>query len=98
MDSDTAVKAVLEIRRNADGVIRRDPELWDYYGDFIWSDGNFACDCNRYLFFCRAAGEPEDDDEEGPEHACGDERYSVRLTDEAGNVLYCDFDEVALNA
>lgn len=91
IDHEIQTMATLEIRRNADGLIRRDLKLWKWFGNFIWEDGNFACDCNRYLFWCRAAGEPETEDEDGPEHGCGDERYSVRLTDKDGNVLYEDF-------
>ena len=34
-----------------------DEDKGSYY---LWSDGNFGCDCNRYLFFERAGGkEPE---------------------------------------
>jgi hypothetical protein len=94
VDHAVQTTATLEIRRNSDGAIRRDPNPWDWHGDFIWEEGNFSCDCNRYLFWCRAADEPEAEDEDGPEHACGDDRYSVRLTDQAGNVLYEDFSAV----
>ena len=88
------------IRRNADGVIRCYEDL-DWHEDsdypaFIWEEGNFACDCNRYLFFCRAANEPEteyDESDENSEHRCGDDRYSVRITDVNGKELYSDFDE-----
>jgi hypothetical protein len=82
------VNAILEIRRRADGAIRRDPDLWRYSGSFIWEDGNFACDCNRRDFFTRAAGEedPEDD-------RCGRGAFDVRLTSEKGAVLYEDGDE-----
>lgn len=31
---------------------------------FWWSDGNGGCDCNRRLFFHRAANEPYDDSRE----------------------------------
>jgi len=83
------------IRRNSDGLIRCYEEL-DWHEDseypyFIWSEGNFACDCNRYLFWCRAADEPESED--GPEHRCGYERYSVRITDLDGKEFYSEFDE-----
>jgi len=27
--------------------------------DYMWSEGNYACDCNRALFFARANGEPD---------------------------------------
>ena len=26
--------------------------------EFMWSDGNYSCDCNRELFFVRAGNEP----------------------------------------
>jgi len=52
---------------------------------YIWEEGNFACDCNRALFFARSIG--EDDPEDRP---CGDERFTVKITDEAGVVLYQD--------
>lgn len=84
--ADESTQAVLEIRRNADGAVRRDPELWDYFDDFIWSEGNFACDCNRHLFWHRAANEPESDD-----NPCGDSKYSVRLTGVDGAILYDEF-------
>ena len=29
---------------------------------FIWGDGNYAADCNRYLFFCKAIGNERDDE------------------------------------
>jgi hypothetical protein len=90
-DDSHKATATLEIRRNSDGGIRRDPSPWEWHGDFVWKEGNFHCDCNRYLFWCRAAGEPEAEDEDGPEHACGHERYSVRLTASDGLVLYADF-------
>lgn len=33
----------------------------EFWSDFIWSDGNNACDCNRHLMWARALGlsEPE---------------------------------------
>lgn len=79
----------VHIRRNADGVERvyPFPEYgWDTdASDYILADGNYACDCNRHLFFCRASGEPEDD-----EIKCGDSQYSVRIFDMGGQRLYAD--------
>ena len=71
----------LRIRREADGAVREiDAEMpsdWDEDGDFIWTEGNYACDCNRFLFFERAGGrEPGDD--EGP---CGHTGYTLLLPD-----------------
>jgi hypothetical protein len=32
------------------------------YSEFMWTEGNYSCDCNRHLFFERAIGnEPEED-------------------------------------
>jgi len=55
-------------------------ESWDDAGKFMWTEGNYGCDCNRHLFFDRAAGrEPEAD-----ELICGETRYTAvcaELTD-----------------
>lgn len=55
-------------------------EYWtdDDLGDFIWTEGNYACDCNRALFFKRAIGESTDDDET----PCGDSRYEIEFEGE----------------
>ena len=42
------IDTILDIRRNSDGLMRRDPKSWEWCGSFIWADGNYACDCNRY--------------------------------------------------
>lgn len=55
----------------------------DYPGaDFIWSEGNFACDCNRALFFEEAIGNDD------PDRECGSEAYTVRIVAPNGDVLY----------
>lgn len=74
----------VEIRRNSDGVVRKYQDEYEWHGDYIWADGNYSCDCNRYLFFQRVAKEPEGDCE------CGDGAYSVRITDKDGKLLYQD--------
>ena len=75
---------IVEIRRNSDGAVRscEYPYPWD--GDYIWTDGNYGCDCNRALFFGRADGG------EGDEADCGEGAYAVRIKDTDGNVLYED--------
>jgi len=88
------VATVAEIRCNATGEVREhethetmmdgaeDP------GDYIWSDGNYGCDCNRRLFFARAAGEEEDWDS-----GCSEGLYSVRVRNKkSGRVWYSEFD------
>jgi hypothetical protein len=59
---------------------------WSDTEDFMWSDGNFGCDCNRQIFFERALGlEPSVDP------ACGDSAYRVvSVTDEAGKIVYAE--------
>jgi len=50
----------------------------------IWEDGNFSCDCNRYLFFQRQKGLQEEDDFE-----CSDGKYSVCIINpKTKEVLY----------
>lgn len=51
------------------------PEFSDDGGGvYMWTSGNYSCDCNRELLFLRAAGEPE------PENtACGDQERFVAL-------------------
>lgn len=82
------MKLKVEIRRNSDGVIVQDvwdePQVPHEFSAYIWEDGNYSCDCNRELFFTRARF--EDDPEETE---CGDERFSVRLSDaDTGEILY----------
>jgi hypothetical protein len=63
---------MVAIRDNESGEVRhyRNDMAWD--GEWVWTDGNYSCDCNRHLFFNRAVGiEP------GDEHPCGDTRYTV---------------------
>ena len=75
------------IRRNADGVLAGDAWSVDEFCSTMWEWGNYACDCNRELMFCRARG-----DEEPDEPACGDGRYSAKVVDaDTGEVLYSDF-------
>lgn len=57
---------------------------WEDHSEFLWEEGNYACDCNRELFFARVAGEPDPDGE------CGNERFEVWIDDTRGNSLYDD--------
>lgn len=52
--------------------------------EYIWSEGNYACDCNRANFFARAAGEDD------PDRECGDGRYAVKIFDIDGKTIYED--------
>jgi len=50
---------------------------------YQWTDGNYSCDCNRALFFARAAG-----DESPADPPCGEAAFLVQLRDaETGEIL-----------
>lgn len=79
----------VHIRRNADGVERvyeTDGILdGDALSTYIWEEGNFACDCNRYDFFQEAGG----DDSVAADARCGDDGYLVWIVNPAtGDVVY----------
>lgn len=64
---------VARLREQSTGEVRPfQYEVKDEHVDgvyFIWTDGNYGCDCNRAAFFHR-------DDEEFDDE-CGDERYAL---------------------
>ncbi len=63
----------VHIRRNEDGVIRayEYDGGWEGHSGYLWLEGNYSCDCNRHLFFQRAAGE-----DDGEVH-CGSTAYTI---------------------
>lgn len=72
-----------EVRVHHDsGRIMADGSFWD----FMWADGNYACDCNRALFFARAGNEPDVDID------CGDSMFQiVSIVESAtGRLLYTE--------
>ena len=85
----------VQLRRNDSGEIRVkrnwmifDPEDGEQPNTFMYEEGNYACDCNRHLFFHRANGVEPDD-----ERPCGDTAYSVNLINpKDGRVFYREFD------
>lgn len=90
----TTAPATAHIRRNADSVVRDYPTTWDVVDEFevdeyLWSEGNYSCDCNRALFFARAGGEPD------PVRPCGEVAFSVQIVGTDGKVLYQDDDWVS---
>jgi hypothetical protein len=84
----------VQLRHNATGEVRTsrqwmiyEPEDGEHPSDYIYSEGNYSCDCNRHLFFHRAAGVEPDED-----CPCGDEAYSVNLVNpKDGAVFYREF-------
>lgn len=65
------MKAAFVIVNNATGEIRRYADEWHDGSEYLWTEGNYACDCNRALFFAAAALDDE------PERSCGETAYSV---------------------
>ncbi len=66
------------LKRTEDGL-----ERWTDWADsthpdsliYFWTDGNYGCDCNRYLEFERAGNVPEDEIQGEPE--CGETLYEL---------------------
>lgn len=52
--------------------------------EFQWSEGNSSCDCNRWLMFMRAKGDPRP----VSDAQCSDGRFLVSIADESGAVVY----------
>lgn len=65
---------MVAIRHNGSGVVRmwRHDLGWHDDDEFMWTEGNYSCDCNRYLFFERAIGGTPGFDQE-----CGDTAFSA---------------------
>lgn len=63
------------IRNNLTGEVRvhNDKYEWGESSDFLWTEGNYGCDCNRHLFFERTGGREPDDTEDG----CSSWRYTI---------------------
>lgn len=77
----------VRMRNNETGEVRdlsMDFEWPESDGDFLWSDGNYACDCNRALFFFNWGPEAED-------RHCGVDGFSVQsITLPDGRMVYSD--------
>lgn len=56
--------------------------------EFLWSEGNYSCDCNRGLFWARANNEAD------PDRECGISEYDVidAETDTGEKLLFVDSD------
>lgn len=71
----------IALRKNATGEIRVFDDDFDSVSalEFMWRDGNYACDCNRHLYFERARDGFTEADEESVwvGASCGDGRYTV---------------------
>lgn len=61
-------------------------EDWEYDPVFIWTDGNYSCDCNRHIFFYKDGLKTNDyEDVE-----CGDKLYKVNFIKnlETGKIIF----------
>lgn len=92
-DGSVWVRIIAMIRNNISGQIIEHEAIGilddneDMPSSYIWEDGNYACDCNRELFFERAKGNELDDT------TCGENRYSVRLINPVdGRIFYDEFE------
>lgn len=64
-------------------------DSWQSTYSFIWEEGNFACDCNRALFFERAK---TGDQAAWPETPCGNDLYKLDklVVRETGEIVYSE--------
>lgn len=60
------------IRNNLTGESRaiHQDDAWSDSTDYLWGEGNYACDCNRALFFFNWEVEAEN-------RWCGHERFTI---------------------
>jgi len=65
---------------------------------FMWTDGNYGCDCNRQLFFRTAGGECMEDCVKCKYNCeCGEGHYSVNLEDiTTGEIFYREFNDLGI--
>lgn len=91
---------IVVLQRKSDGMVRLYPveDKWSELTEFMWSEGNYACDCNRKLFFARTAGEPDPPEKDLPCTPCtGDEEYIVLWVIENDVVVYSEVKECEVN-
>ena len=77
----------VEIHKKATGEVMYWPMDYEWDGgyEYMWSLGNYACDCNRALFFQYATGATPETAKWGP---CSEGEYSVRIKDSGGKIVY----------
>lgn len=90
---DNKIDVLVRIRKNDTGEIRIYKDDLDLDKDnlpntFMWEEGNYACDCNRRLFFARVNGENDNWDS-----GCSNTEYSVNVM--LGNeCIYSEFENL----
>ena len=88
------IKSIVHIKDEATGIIHQYKEsgsVWlDDDGDYnfyMWSMGNYSCDCNREIFFNNAVDKDSDIDN----LECGDQiRYAVNIEID-GEIVYQEY-------
>jgi hypothetical protein len=88
LDDAQSAGYVVEMRREVDGVVRRTQhrEHWGDVSLFQWTEGNYACDCNRNTFFDLAGGMSA-----ATIHPCGETAFT------AVKAILPDGSEIALD-
>lgn len=70
--------------------IRKDDHFkdqeWLEHNEYIWEEGNYACDCNRSIFW-HSALDPKGDHESDE---CGSDKYSCVVVSDDNVILYDD--------
>lgn len=95
------MKVIVKIRENESGkIVKFTYFLLSYIGMeisipnslYIWEEGNYACDCQRHIFFIERSPEycPET---EIADHPCGKDKYSIKIEALDGKILYDEFIE-----
>lgn len=64
---------VVAIRKNSTGEVREYiyDGAWEDHHLFMWTEGNYSCDCNRADFFASVVGEEIED------QPCGEAEYAA---------------------
>lgn len=85
-------RTITKIKHIPTGEIRQLDSRWTDYivlvdgkpSTYIWSEGNYSCDCNRHLSFNPAPCEP---------HECGHSEYSVEIRNAVDNtIIYTEWE------
>lgn len=85
--ANVTVRATLRIPDNHVWTVETHGHWSEENAVFMWTEGNYACDCNRMLFIWRSQGLSEDEIEQN-EPPCGDAIVLMGLVNaETGNVL-----------
>lgn len=78
----------IHLRRVVDGEVRLVREEAYPGWEFMWSDGNYGCDCNRQLMFDQISGGEPTPHEGG---MCGHERFAIDcVTDAKTGAVICE--------